>query len=92
MRRRISTRLPIDQVLDENGQPMILEVPYPGRIVYAHIWRVNVGRMKLYLLDTDFDRNSEFDRQITHKALRRRLGEPHQTGISARHRRRAHAQ
>lgn len=60
-------QLPIDQVLDENGQPMILEVPYPGRIVYAHIWRVNVGRMKLYLLDTDFDRNSEFDRQITHK-------------------------
>ncbi len=60
-------QLPIDQVLDENGQPMILEVPYPGRIVYAHVWRVNVGRMKLYLLDTDFDRNSEFDRQITHK-------------------------
>ncbi len=60
-------QLPIDQVIDENGQPMILEVPYPGRIVYAHIWRVNVGRMKLYLLDTDFDRNSEFDRQITHK-------------------------
>lgn len=60
-------QLPIDQVLDENGQPMILEVPYPGRIVYAHIWRVNVGRMKLYLLDTDFDRNSKFDRQITHK-------------------------
>ena len=60
-------QLPIDQVLDENGQPMVLEVPYPGRIVYAHIWRVNVGRMKLYLLDTDFDRNSEFDRQITHK-------------------------
>ncbi len=60
-------QLPIDQVLDENGQPMILEVPYPGRIVYSHVWRVNVGRMKLYLLDTDFDRNSEFDRQITHK-------------------------
>ena len=60
-------QLPIDQVLDENGQPMVLEVPYPGRIVYAHIWRVNVGRMKLDLLDTDFDRNSEFDRQITHK-------------------------
>ena len=59
--------LPIEQVLDENGQPMILEVPYPGRIIYSHVWRVNVGRMKLYLLDTDFDMNSEFDRQITHK-------------------------
>ncbi|MEE1022552.1 MAG: alpha-glucan family phosphorylase [Muribaculaceae bacterium] len=60
-------RLPIDQVIGEDGQPMVLEVPFPGRIVYAHIWRVNVGRMKLYLLDTDFDMNSEFDRQITHK-------------------------
>jgi starch phosphorylase len=59
--------LPIDQVLDEDGHPMILEVPYPGRIVYSHIWRVNVGRMKLYLMDTDFDMNSEFDRQITHQ-------------------------
>ncbi|MDE6371357.1 MAG: alpha-glucan family phosphorylase, partial [Duncaniella sp.] len=46
--------------------PMILEVPYHDRIIYSHIWRVNVGRMKLYLLDTDFDMNSEFDRNITH--------------------------
>lgn len=60
-------RLPIDQVMGDDGQPMVLEVPFPGRIVYAHVWRVNVGRMKLYLLDTDFDMNSEFDRQITHK-------------------------
>ena len=59
-------QLPIDQVLDEHGHPVILEVPFPGRIVYSHIWRVNVGRMKLYLMDTDFDANSEFDRQITH--------------------------
>ena len=60
-------QLPIEAVLEEDGSPMILEVPYPGRIVYAHIWRVNVGRMKLYLLDTDLDQNSEWDRQITHK-------------------------
>ncbi len=60
-------QLPIEPVLDENGNPMILEVPFPGRIVYSHIWRVNVGRMSLYLMDTDFDMNSEYDRQITHK-------------------------
>lgn len=60
-------QLPIEQVMNENGQPMILEVPYPGRIIYSHIWRVNVGRMKLYLLDTDFDMNSEWDRPITHQ-------------------------
>ena len=52
---------------DENGHPLILEVPYPGRIIYSHIRRVNVGRMKLYLLDTDFDMNSEYDRSITHQ-------------------------
>lgn len=60
-------QLPIEPVLDGNGQPMILEVPFPGRIIYSHIWRVNVGRMNLYLMDTDFDMNSEFDRVITHK-------------------------
>ncbi|MCH5226159.1 MAG: alpha-glucan family phosphorylase [Muribaculaceae bacterium] len=60
-------QLPIDQVMGEDGQPMILEVPYPGRIIYCHVWRVNVGRMNLYLLDTDFEMNSEYDRPITHK-------------------------
>lgn len=60
-------QLPIEPMLDKDGHPMILEVPYPGRNIYCHIWRVNVGRMKLYLLDTDFDMNSEFDRSITHQ-------------------------
>ncbi|MCM1111068.1 MAG: alpha-glucan family phosphorylase [Clostridium sp.] len=60
-------QLPIEQVCNEDGSPMILEVPFPGRIIYSHIWRVNVGRMCLYLMDTDFDLNSEFDRPITHK-------------------------
>ena len=72
-------QLPIDPVLDENGQPMILEVPFPGRIIYCHVWRVNVGRMKLYLLDTDLDKNSEWDRPITHKL--------YGGGVSARYRR-----
>lgn len=60
-------QLPIEQVMEADGRPMILEVPYPGRVIYSHVWRVNVGRMKLYLMDTDFDMNSEFDRPITHK-------------------------
>ena len=59
-------QLPIEQVMGADGNPMILEVPYPGRIIYCHVWRVNVGRMKLYLLDTDFEMNSEYDRSITH--------------------------
>ena len=60
-------QLPIEPVLDETGKQMILEVPYPGRTIFANIWRVNVGRMKLYLLDTDIDMNSEWDRPITHQ-------------------------
>ena len=60
-------QLPIEPVMGEDGLPMVLEVPYPGRIIYCHVWRVNVGRMKLYLLDTDFEMNSEYDRPITHK-------------------------
>ena len=57
--------LPIEQVMDENGRPMVLEVPFHDRIVYAYIWRVNVGRITLYLMDTDMDMNSEYDRSIT---------------------------
>ena len=60
-------QLPIEPVQDKNGVQMVIEVPYPGHFVYANVWRVNVGRMKLYLLDTDIDLNSEFDRPITHK-------------------------
>lgn len=60
-------QLPIEQVMEESGRPMILEVPYHDRIIYSHVWRVNVGRMNLYLMDTDFEMNSEFDRPITHK-------------------------
>lgn len=59
--------LPLTQVMQSNGEPMVLEVPYPGRIVYAHIWKVSVGRVPLYLMDTDIPQNSEWDRSITHQ-------------------------
>jgi starch phosphorylase len=59
--------LPIKQLKDSNDQPIIVEVPYPGRIVYAQVWKASVGRINLYLLDTDHDMNSEFDRPITHQ-------------------------
>ncbi|MDO5523346.1 MAG: alpha-glucan family phosphorylase [Bacteroidia bacterium] len=57
--------LPITQIMDENNKPVILEVPFHDRIVYSHIWEVSVGRIKLYLMDTDLERNSEYDRSIT---------------------------
>ncbi|MBQ6187572.1 MAG: alpha-glucan family phosphorylase [Prevotella sp.] len=58
--------LPIEHVYGEDGNPLIIEVPYMNYHVYATVWRVNVGRIPLYLLDTDNDFNSEFDRPITH--------------------------
>ncbi|WP_418892901.1 alpha-glucan family phosphorylase [Limibacterium fermenti] len=59
--------LPIRQVNDENGQPLILEVPFHDRIIYSNVWKVAVGRINLFLMDTDFERNSEYDRSITHQ-------------------------
>ncbi|MBQ9884974.1 MAG: alpha-glucan family phosphorylase [Bacteroidaceae bacterium] len=60
-------QLPIDPVLDENGNHMVIDVPYVNFTVHAYLWRVNVGRISLYLLDTDNELNSEFDRRITHQ-------------------------
>ena len=58
--------LPIEQQMNEDGTPMVIDVPYINYHVHAYVWRVNVGRIKLYLLDTDNELNSEFDRSITH--------------------------
>jgi len=59
--------LPIKQLLYENNRPMILAVPFPDRDVYTYIWKVDVGRIQLYMLDTDNEMNSEYDRCITHQ-------------------------
>ena len=59
--------LPIDRVMDENGNPLVLDVPYLNYYVHAYVWKVNVGRVPLYLLDTDNEMNSEFDRPITYQ-------------------------
>ena len=58
--------LPIERECDANGNPIVVDVPYNNYTVHAYVWRVNVGRVKLYLLDTDNEMNSEFDRSITH--------------------------
>ena len=58
--------LPIERVLDKNGNQVVVDVPYMNYQVHAMVWVANVGRIKLYLLDTDNDMNSEFDRPITH--------------------------
>ena len=58
--------LPIVRQLDKDGNPLVVDVPYMNYLVHAYVWCVNVGRVKLYLLDTDNEMNSEFDKPITH--------------------------
>ena len=58
--------LPLVRQLDENGNPVVIDVPYMNYMVHAYVWRMNVGRISLYLLDTDNELNSEYDRPITH--------------------------
>ncbi len=60
-------QLPIEPVLDEQGNHLVVDVPYLNYYVHTFVWRVNVGRVSLYLLDTDNEMNSEFDRSITHQ-------------------------
>ena len=55
----------IRPVLNQEQAPVIIEVPFPGRSVYARVWLAQVGRIPLYLLDTDLPNNREDDRWIT---------------------------
>ncbi len=58
-------RLPAARVLTPAGSPVEIEVPIYGRDVAAHVWRVDVGRVPLFLLDTDISRNGPVERWIT---------------------------
>jgi starch phosphorylase len=60
------SELPLQREVDKNGIPVVVAVPYNNYVVHAYVWRVDVGRVKLYLLDTDNELNSEFDRSITY--------------------------
>ena len=57
---------PVERVYDKDGNPLVINVPYTNYQVHASVWVANVGRVKLYLLDTDNEMNSEFDKPITH--------------------------
>ena len=57
--------LPMSLENDDSGQPKIISVEMPGRNVFAQIWRIQVGRVPLYLLDTNISQNSVSDRMIT---------------------------
>ncbi|RKY89832.1 alpha-glucan phosphorylase [candidate division KSB1 bacterium] len=57
--------LPLVLVKNEEGKPLMVGVSFPGRTVWAQIWKVNVGRISLYLLDTNIPVNSIEDQDIT---------------------------
>jgi len=59
--------LPVQPVRNENNEWLKISIPLPGRTLYAKIWKVEVGRINLYLLDTDIEENSFSDRTITHQ-------------------------
>ncbi|WP_066632330.1 alpha-glucan family phosphorylase [Labilibacter marinus] len=57
---------PITEVKDTDGTPLVLQMSPPGRTVHVKVWKAEVGKISLYLLDTDHELNSESDRHITH--------------------------
>lgn len=58
---------PAQIVKNKNNQPLILEIKYPHSTVKFQIWKLLVGRINLYLLDTNIPENSPADREITYK-------------------------
>jgi glycogen phosphorylase len=57
--------IPVQLERKPDGSELRVAVEYPGRIVYARVWRVQVGVVPLYLLDTNIEPNSAYDQDIT---------------------------
>ncbi|MEZ4891505.1 MAG: hypothetical protein R2778_00630 [Saprospiraceae bacterium] len=61
------TQLPLQPVRDEHDEWLKIHITLNNRTVWAKVWMLPVGRMPLYLLDTDIDDNNWEDRELTHK-------------------------
>ncbi|MFP5504374.1 MAG: alpha-glucan family phosphorylase, partial [Candidatus Sericytochromatia bacterium] len=59
------SELPIKPAVGPDGGEVVISVELPGRQVFAKVWRVSVGRIPVYLLDTDIDRNTPEDRRFS---------------------------
>ncbi len=84
--------LPILPFEDSQSTPLVVQVEFPGRLVFARVWKAQVGRIPLYLLDTNVPQNSPDDRRITGSALRGRSRAPHPAGNHPGDRRHAGAE
>ncbi|MCW5875909.1 MAG: alpha-glucan family phosphorylase [Anaerolineales bacterium] len=66
--RRVALRfedMPVMPMVDADGVPLTVEVHLPGRSLWARVWQVRVGRLPLYLLDSNVESNSDADRDLT---------------------------
>ena len=59
-------KIPAMPVMDEEGNWVTTSVAFPGRTITARVWKVEVGRTDLYLLDTDYEANIPEDREVTY--------------------------
>ncbi len=59
------SHLPVQPVLTQDQKPLMIHVDMSGRMVYAKIWRIFIGRISLYVLDTDVPENNQYDRGLT---------------------------
>ena len=60
-------QLPVTQCVDKEGKPLLINIDFPDRKVFLHVWEARAGHIKLYLLDSDLEENQEHDRIITHQ-------------------------
>ena len=61
------THLPLIPVRNNSGEWISIGISLPGRVLRAKVWKINVGRVELYLLDTDIDENTSADKRITYQ-------------------------
>jgi len=59
------SEVPATQAVDTEGNPVVVHVDLPGRTVYAKVWKIQVGRVTLYLMDTDVEQNANQDRELS---------------------------
>jgi len=59
--------LPITRVTGADKEPLLLPIELPNRLIWAQVWRAQVGRVPLYLLDTDVPKNTSRDRELTYR-------------------------
>jgi len=59
------SEVPATQAVDAEGNPVVVHVDLPGRTVYAKVWKIQVGRVVLYLMDTDVEQNAHQDRELS---------------------------